>query len=86
MIRFVLHAMNVILILSMIGCIAGALAGLILLLPFVAGAWGLNLTALVAYEHNWGPDAAKQPQREAAAANVAAAPALAVTEPSASGE
>jgi hypothetical protein len=53
-----LHATNVALILGMIGCMAGALAGLIVLLPFVAGAWVLNLTALVAYENNREPDAA----------------------------
>jgi hypothetical protein len=41
------------LIVGMIGCIAGALAGLIVLFPFVAGAWGLNLMALLAYEENW---------------------------------
>jgi hypothetical protein len=40
---------NVALILAMIGCVAGALAGLIVLLPFVAGAWLLNLVALVGY-------------------------------------
>jgi hypothetical protein len=48
-----LHSANVALILAMIGCLAGALAGLIVLFPFVAGAWGLNLVALLAYEHNW---------------------------------
>ena len=41
---------NVVLILAMIVCAAGALAGLILLLPFVAGAWALNLMALVGFE------------------------------------
>ena len=54
MIGFALHAMNVALILAMIGCLAGALAGLIVLFPFAAGAaWGLNLMALLAYEQNW---------------------------------
>jgi hypothetical protein len=53
MIRFVLHAMDAALILAMIGTLAGALAGLIVLFPFVAGAWGLNLVALLAYEENW---------------------------------
>jgi hypothetical protein len=52
-IRFILHTTNVTLIVGMIGCIAGALAGLIVLFPFVAGAWGLNLMALLAYEENW---------------------------------
>jgi hypothetical protein len=51
MVRFILHTTNVALILAMIGCTAGALAGLIVLLPFVAGAWGLNLMALVAHEN-----------------------------------
>ena len=53
MIGVVLHTVNVALILAMAVCIAGALAGLIVLFPFVAGAWGLNLMALLAYEHNW---------------------------------
>ena len=53
MIGTILHAANLALILAMVGCVAGALAGLIVLFPFVAGAWGLNLMALVAYEHNW---------------------------------
>jgi hypothetical protein len=52
-IRFVLHAANAVLIIAMIGCLAGALAGLIVLFPFVAGAWGLNLMTLLAYEQNW---------------------------------
>jgi hypothetical protein len=53
-IGFALHAMNVALILAMIGCLAGTLAGLIVLFPFAAGAaWGLNLMALLAYEQNW---------------------------------
>jgi hypothetical protein len=53
LIGFVLHAANVALILALIGCAAGALAGLIVFFPFVAGAWGLNLTAILAYENNW---------------------------------
>jgi hypothetical protein len=52
-IGFVLHATNVALTLAMIGCLAGTLAGLIVLFPFAAGAWGLNLMALLAYEQNW---------------------------------
>ena len=41
---------NILLILGMIGCCAGALAGLIVLLPFVAGAWALNLVGLLSFE------------------------------------
>jgi hypothetical protein len=48
--RFILHTTNVALLIALIGCIAGALAGLIVLLPFVGGAWGLNLVALVAHD------------------------------------
>jgi hypothetical protein len=59
-IRFVLHAANAVLIIAMIGCLAGALAGLIVLFPFVAGAWGLNLMTLLASEQNW---AAGRPRR-----------------------
>jgi hypothetical protein len=84
MIRFVLHAMNVMLILAMIGCIAGALAGLVVLLPFVAGAWGLNLAAILAYERNWAPEATPRYPREVAAG--ALEPTLALTEPTTSGE
>lgn len=73
LIRFVLHAVNLVLILAMIGCIAGALAGLIVLLPFVGGAWGLNLMALLAYENNWGPDSAPRTVRVAAASERATA-------------
>jgi len=41
---------NILLILGMIACCAGALAGLIVLLPFVAGAWALNLVGLLSFE------------------------------------
>jgi len=57
MISLLLHATNIALILAMIGCVVGALAGLIVLFPFAAGAWGLNLVALLAYEQNWGSKA-----------------------------
>ena len=55
MISIALHTMNIVLILGMIGCLAGALAGLIVVFPFVAGAWSLNLMAILAYEENWSP-------------------------------
>ena len=61
MIRFVLHAANAVLIIAMIGCLAGALAGLIVLFPFVAGAWGLNLMTLLAYEQTWAAAPARSP-------------------------
>jgi hypothetical protein len=60
-IRFVLHAANAALILAMVGCLAGALAGLIVLFPFVAGAWGLNLMTLLAYEQNRATAPARSP-------------------------
>jgi len=41
---------NILLIIAMIACCAGALAGLIVLLPFVAGAWALNLVGLLGFE------------------------------------
>jgi hypothetical protein len=50
MVRFVLHSANVILLIGMTVCLAGAMAGLILFLPFVGGAWGLNLVALLGRE------------------------------------
>lgn len=50
MARFVLHTTNVVLMLGTVGCLAGAMAGLIVFFPFVAGAWGLNLVALLGRE------------------------------------
>jgi hypothetical protein len=41
---------NILLIIAMITCCAGALAGLIVLLPFAAGAWALNLVGLLGFE------------------------------------
>lgn len=46
----VLRIINVVLLLALVTCIAGAIAGLIILAPFVAGAWFLNLMALLACE------------------------------------
>ena len=57
--RTILGIVNIFLIVAMIGCAAGALAGLIVFLPFVAGAWALNLVALVGCE-----EAARARQRE----------------------
>ena len=54
--RVALHVANVFLLLALIGCIAGALAGLIVLAPFVAGAWGLNLTAILTYDSDHRAD------------------------------
>lgn len=91
MIRFILHATNVALILGMIGCIAGALAGLIVLFPFVAGAWGLNLMALLAYQENWGETShsRRRLQGEVAAPSgtrVRLVPGISVSEPTISGD
>ena len=41
---------NILLIIAMITCCAGALAGLIVLFPFAAGAWALNLVGLLGFE------------------------------------
>ena len=41
---------NILLIVAMITCCAGALAGLIVLFPFAAGAWALNLVGLLGFE------------------------------------
>lgn len=41
---------NILLIVAMIACCAGALAGLIVLFPFAAGAWALNLVGLLGSE------------------------------------
>jgi hypothetical protein len=50
-----LRIVNVLLLLAMVGCVAGALAGLIVLLPVVGGAWFVNLMALVGYEESARP-------------------------------
>lgn len=50
---------NILLIVAMIGCCAGALAGLIVLLPFVAGAWALNLVALLGFEEGARTEASR---------------------------
>jgi hypothetical protein len=47
-----LRLANVVLLVSIVGCILGALAGLIVFVPFLAGAWALNLVALLAYERD----------------------------------
>jgi hypothetical protein len=55
---------NVLLILAMVGCCAGALAGLIVLFPFAAGAWALNLVGLLGFEEGArtaAADAADEP-------------------------
>jgi hypothetical protein len=69
--RLFLKINNVFLLLGMIGCCAGALAGMIVLLPFVAGAWVLNLMALVAAEESprqrRSTAAAAAPERKASA-------------------
>ena len=71
MARLVLHTGNVFLLLALIGCIAGALAGLILFVPFVAGAWGLNLMAILTSDPKQRPDLRPGrpiPSRDASAA------------------
>jgi len=50
-----LRIVNVVLLLALLGCLAGAMAGLIVLAPFVGGAWLLNLTALLGYEEDARP-------------------------------
>jgi hypothetical protein len=50
-----LRIANIVLLLALVGCFAGALAGLIVLVPFVGGAWLLNLIALTAYEEHVRP-------------------------------
>jgi hypothetical protein len=48
--RTLLRIANVFLLVGIIICCAGALAGLIVFLPFVAGGWALNLVGLLGYE------------------------------------
>jgi hypothetical protein len=57
---------NIVLIIGIVACCAGALAGMIVLLPFVVGAWLLNLMALLGD--------AESERREPRAAEAATAP------------
>jgi hypothetical protein len=65
-----LRIMNLVLLVALAGCIAGALAGLIVLAPFVGGAWLLNAVALAGYEEaarpGWteraSPESAPEPR------------------------
>jgi len=50
-----LRLANVVLLISIVGCIAGALAGLIVFVPFLAGAWVINAIALAGYEEHARP-------------------------------
>ena len=50
-----LRIANVVLLISIVGCIAGALAGLIVFVPFLGGAWVLNAIALAGYEEHARP-------------------------------
>ena len=50
-----LRIANIILLLALVACLAGALAGLIIFAPFVGGAWLLNLVALTSYEEHARP-------------------------------
>jgi hypothetical protein len=54
--RTFLRINNILLIIAMIGCCAGALAGLIVLFPFAAGAWALNLVGLLGFEEGAGTE------------------------------
>ena len=45
-----LRTVNAVLLLALVACIAGAIAGLIIFAPFILGAWFLNLMALLGWE------------------------------------
>jgi hypothetical protein len=45
-----LRLVNVVLLVSIVACILAVLTGLIVFVPFLAGAWVLNTFALVGYE------------------------------------
>ena len=47
---FILRTLNTVLLISLLACLAGAMTGLIVLAPFVAGAWFLSTTAVVGVE------------------------------------
>lgn len=50
-----LRVANVVLLVSIVGCILGTLAGLIVFVPFLGGAWVLNAMALAGYEDEARP-------------------------------
>jgi hypothetical protein len=60
---FLLRFLNLILLLSFVGCLAGAMAGLIVFAPFVGGAWFLTLIAIMGSDGN-APKPATGAQRD----------------------
>ena len=44
-----LRLLNLILLVSLVGCLAGAMAGMIVFAPFVGGAWFLTLLAIATH-------------------------------------
>ena len=60
---------NILLIIAMVVCCAGALAGLIVLFPFAAGAWALNLVGLLGPEEGARSEGPRPATAEAARAD-----------------
>jgi hypothetical protein len=59
-----LRLLNLMFLLGLVACLAGAMAGLIVLAPFVGGAWFLTLLAIVVSEPNSpAPSGALHPRR-----------------------
>ena len=46
----ILRLLNLMFLLGLVACLAGAMAGLIVFAPFVGGAWVLTLLAIVGSE------------------------------------
>jgi hypothetical protein len=62
-----LRVLNLIFLLGLVACLAGAMAGLIVFAPFVGGAWFLTLLAIAGSEPSSpAPQPRTQPEREAA--------------------
>ena len=64
-----LRVVNLLFLLTLLGCLAGAMAGLIVFAPFVGGAWFLTLLAIAGNE----PSA---PARRAPRSQLAPAPTI----------
>src|SRR3954447_6800546 len=65
-----LRMLNLMFLLGLIACLAGAMAGLIVFAPFVGGAWFLTLLAIIGSESSSpAPQPRAQPEREAAIAS-----------------
>jgi hypothetical protein len=60
--RTLFRIVNILLIVAIVACCAGALAGMIVFLPIVAGAWLLDLVGLLGFEQSHGAPRRERPR------------------------